>query len=140
MGYMYFMQQKLKRVKNLFETGHGNGSDNTNQRKKWENDIFNNIYNDAQPTERVKYGVLNFLSSPQGHNKCGFYGKSFFIMKEVRLRCTFSNKDTSALNPILLIDKLEQGEWPPLPNLGTNFVYSSFNDQESQMRKSPMEI
>ncbi len=48
----------------------------------------------SKPSERVKYGVLNIVNDAGGVACCASYGKSFLVLKEVRLRTTFANQDT----------------------------------------------
>lgn len=84
--------------KNLFETGHGSGTTCKRSRAQWEDRLFHSLYNDAQPSERVKYGVLNVSSDPAGVKSCLQYGESYFLLKSenVRLRTTFADSDTGS--------------------------------------------
>jgi hypothetical protein len=51
-------------------------------RTGWENNLFNNIYNNAEPKERVKYGALDLFNNPNGIFCCiKFYGDSYFTLK-----------------------------------------------------------
>ena len=81
--------------KNLFETGTGNGSTSQNYRSNKENKMFFNLYKDSPPIERPKYGVLNIFNNPKGVSSCYGYGKSFFVLKKIRLRTTFTYKNSS---------------------------------------------
>lgn len=80
--------------RNLFEIGRGGGCNNQKTRAAHESRIFNTIYDDAEPFDRVKYGVLNVLNDPQGVKACCGYGQSYLILKKVRLRTTFASSDT----------------------------------------------
>ncbi|KAJ5067237.1 hypothetical protein M0811_13107 [Anaeramoeba ignava] len=86
--------------RNLFEVGTGRGCTDQNARGGWENNLFNNIYKDAKPHERVKYGSLNIVNDPNGVQAAAGYGDSYLVFKNVRLRTTFASQDTSA-NPQL---------------------------------------
>eukprot|EP01096_Ripella_sp_DP13-Kostka_P014231 TRINITY_DN6360_c0_g2_i1.p2 TRINITY_DN6360_c0_g2~~TRINITY_DN6360_c0_g2_i1.p2 ORF type:complete len:200 (+),score=56.25 TRINITY_DN6360_c0_g2_i1:441-1040(+) len=84
--------------RNQFETNSSNGTLDHDQRIAWESRLFDSIYeeNDAQPFDRVKYGVLNVFNHPIGVSDCYWYGLSYFVLKGVRLRTTFSDQDSSA--------------------------------------------
>jgi hypothetical protein len=82
--------------RNVFEIGHSGGSSVLGSRVSWEDNIFNKIYHDSPPTERVKYGVLNIVGDPNGVSCCYSYGDSFLQLKKVRLRTTFASMDTSS--------------------------------------------
>jgi hypothetical protein len=85
--------------RNQFETGTSGGSLNYEYRVSWENRLFNNIYDSAEKTHRVKYGVLNIVNDPFGVKSCIGYGDSYLVMNNdtVRLRTTFASGDSSAL-------------------------------------------
>jgi hypothetical protein len=57
--------------RNLFETGTGSGSTDFHARKSWEDRIFNGIYHNSLPHERVKYGVLNIGNRALSDAHCG---------------------------------------------------------------------
>eukprot|EP00760_Papus_ankaliazontas_P038914 PhM_4_TR9412/c0_g1_i1/m.79084 len=84
--------------RNQFETKCSNGSyDSTHaQRIQWENRLFNRIYHDAAPFQRPKYGVLNIVRDPAGISSARFYGDSYFVLRLVRLRCSFTDQDSSS--------------------------------------------
>ncbi|RMX50270.1 hypothetical protein pdam_00018200, partial [Pocillopora damicornis] len=63
--------------RNRFETGTSGGSTDIVARKSWEDRIFNSAYHDSNPSERVKYGVLNIVGDPRGVRSCIHYGDSF---------------------------------------------------------------
>ncbi|XP_022793694.1 uncharacterized protein LOC111332596 [Stylophora pistillata] len=81
--------------RNRFETGTSGGSTDVVARKSWEDRIFNSAYHYSNPSERVKYGVLNIVGDPRGVRSCFPYGDSFLQLKKVRLRTTFASMDTS---------------------------------------------
>ena len=83
--------------RNQFETGTSGGTLNRIARTDWENRIFNNIYNKAKDSERVKYGVLNIVNDPNGVYSCISYGDSYLVLNNetIRLRTTFASGDTS---------------------------------------------
>lgn len=93
--------------RNQFETGTTCGSSNLSHRKAWEDRLFEGIYENAAPHERVKYGVLNMVNDP-----CGIatvskqYGKDYLVLRGIRLRTTFSDKDSCNVN-----GKLASCEW-----------------------------
>lgn len=88
--------------RNQFETGTSGGCLDRKARIKWEDRIFNNIYNKASDTDRVKYGVLNIVNDPFGVYSCSHYGDSYLVLNNetVRLRTTFASGDSC--NPIEL--------------------------------------
>ena len=70
-------------------------SANNGARVQWEDNIFNNIYHNAKPNQRVKYGVLNVVGDPSGIKACSGYGDSYLLLKNVRLRTSFASGDTA---------------------------------------------
>ena len=84
--------------RNQFETGTSHGSRDLTARKRWEDNIFNNVYRDSKPVDRVKYGVLNIVGDICGVKSCKQYGDSYFILKKVRLRTSFASADSSNSN------------------------------------------
>eukprot|EP01156_Anaeramoeba_ignava_P013458 Anaeramoba_ignava/a5252_220.p1 GENE.a5252_220~~a5252_220.p1 ORF type:complete len:392 (-),score=75.05 a5252_220:37-1212(-) len=91
---------KDKHYRNLFETGYGRGGNDTHSRVTWEDQMFNKIYHDSKPFDRVKYGSLNIVNDPHGVKCVYSYGDSFLVLKKVRLRTTFTSQD-SCTNPQL---------------------------------------
>lgn len=88
--------EKDTHYKNLFETNISGGSNNKKSRILWENKLFNNIYNKAEPSERVKYGTFNMDNNIIGVQRALGYGNSYFILKEhVKPRCSFVFGDSS---------------------------------------------
>lgn len=82
--------------RNLFETGHGKGSNDISARTSWEQRMFHDSYDDALPHERVKYGCVNTTGSGDGVDVAQHYGDSFLILSEsVRSRVTVTNEDSS---------------------------------------------
>ena len=47
--------------------------------------------------DRPKYGVQNVMNDHRGVLRCAQYGDSYLILKDVRLRCTFSPEDSANL-------------------------------------------
>lgn len=109
--------------RNLFEVNKSGGSNDKIIRTSWENKLFNNIYENSEPFEKVKYGAINLTNSPLGVDQCYSYGNSFFVLKnKLKDRCTFVLGDSSkmewhlgtfkyceillALMPDQLLDKL----------------------------------
>lgn len=57
--------------------------------------MFNKIYAKAMPSERVKYGTVNFTNDPKGVKACEGYGSSYFLLKpSVKTRCTLTDMDS----------------------------------------------
>lgn len=82
--------------RNMFEVNKSGGSLNTSLRVDWENNLFKNIYNNADPSERVKYGALNLTNSSTAIKCCISYGDSFLVLKkEINERSTFVLGDSS---------------------------------------------
>lgn len=75
--------------RNTFEISGFNST-----RHRVENGLFNNFYDKAEPFDRVKYGALNILNDPQGITHAYGYGDSYLVMKNVRMRTSFTNHDT----------------------------------------------
>jgi hypothetical protein len=82
--------------RNLFETGTSSGSKSISSRIGWENSMFSNIYQNAKPHERCKYGVLN-ITKDVYINGASYYGDSYFIMTpDVKGRSTVTFGDSSS--------------------------------------------
>lgn len=87
--------QKDTHYRNQFETGITSGSNDLIKRKTWEDRLFPGIYETAEPRERVKYGVLNMVNDPCGISTVSKqYGKDYLVLRGVRLRTTFSDRDS----------------------------------------------
>jgi len=85
--------------RNQFETSSSGGLLKPKMREKWERDLFLGAY-DAPGTcnfNRCKYGVLNSMNDSRGVLMCRQYGDSYLVLKDVRLRCTFSPEDSANL-------------------------------------------
>jgi len=82
--------------KNQFETKISSGSTTAfsgGQRDDWENHIFKNIYQNASPSERPKYGALNLTLTEDGPSPR--FGSCYFLLApQVSQRSTFSYGDT----------------------------------------------
>lgn len=83
--------------RNQFETKTSGGLLKPDVRKKWERDLFGGCYEKASGFERPKYGVQNVMNDHRGVVKCAQYGDSYIILKDARLRCTFSPEDSANL-------------------------------------------
>merc|ERR1719443_2362553 len=83
--------------RNQFETGSSCGLLNTKVREKWEKDLFGGKYDGAQGKNRPKYGVQNVMNDYRGVVKCKQYGQSYVVLKDCRMRCTFSPEDSANL-------------------------------------------
>lgn len=81
--------------RNRFETNSSSGTMCIQSRKRWENNMFNSIYNSAKPHERCKYGILNIKKELYVMD-AAIYGESYFILKpEVKYRSTLTFNDSS---------------------------------------------
>jgi hypothetical protein len=67
--------------RNQFETSKSSGCTNLNVRRGWEDSMFDNMYQKAEPYERVKYGTMNISNDPHGVSVLTGYGKSYFLLK-----------------------------------------------------------
>uniref|UniRef100_A0A7S1G8D8 Uncharacterized protein n=1 Tax=Bicosoecida sp. CB-2014 TaxID=1486930 RepID=A0A7S1G8D8_9STRA len=87
-------------LRNQFETGTSCGSLNSQMRVDWENRLFGGVYGSVDDTkgfERVKYGVLNVVNDPKGISCARQYGSSYLVLRGVRLRCSFADRDSSCV-------------------------------------------
>jgi len=95
--------------KNLFDVRTGGGCTSVDRRAGWEEAIFGGSYeetsHDDVPSKRPKYGVLDVCNDPRGVPAAWQYGDSYFILKNVRLRSTFANCDTSAEPDCAVLDQ-----------------------------------
>jgi len=82
--------------RNQFETNLSGGCMNLQARRSWEDRLFDEMYADAKGRHRVKYGVLNILNDPRGVASCIGYGASFLELRNVRLRSTMCDCDSSS--------------------------------------------
>jgi len=83
--------------RNQFETKSSGGLLKPDVRKKWERDLFAGCYDSAGGFDRPKYGVQNVMNDHRGVVRCAQYGDSYLILKDTRLRCTFSPEDSANL-------------------------------------------
>eukprot|EP00828_Plagiopyla_frontata_P012805 TRINITY_DN1739_c0_g1_i1.p1 TRINITY_DN1739_c0_g1~~TRINITY_DN1739_c0_g1_i1.p1 ORF type:complete len:434 (+),score=62.05 TRINITY_DN1739_c0_g1_i1:156-1457(+) len=95
-----YLEKYLKdtQYRSQFETGLSSGSKDLQNRKFWEQRMFEDYYEKALGSERPKYGALNFFNDPKGDQTCRVYGygNDFLELKnDIRQRCTFTNKDSS---------------------------------------------
>ena len=92
--------QKDTHYRNLFETGTGNGSTCQSERASYEGILFGNVYNNAKPTERPKYGCLNVGLQPDGDQHAINYGDGYLVLNNstVRWRTTLTIKDSFSVN------------------------------------------
>lgn len=82
--------------RNQFETGFSSGCKSLSSRRAWEQRMFGTNYDDVANFDRVKYGVINLFSHPNGVHCATPYGKSYFLLKKhMRERCTFTSCDSS---------------------------------------------
>lgn len=91
-----FMEEDTH-YRNQFETATSGGLLKPATREKWERDLFGGCYDGAKGHDRCKYGVLNAMNDHRGVVKCAQYGDSYLVLKDVRLRCTFSPEDSANL-------------------------------------------
>lgn len=84
--------------RNQFETNTSSGLLKHEARIKWERGLFGSAYEGAEPFCRPKYGVQNVWNDYRGVLGCKQYGDSYLVLKDVRLRCTFSPEDSANMN------------------------------------------
>eukprot|EP00930_Biecheleria_cincta_P045374 TRINITY_DN31282_c0_g1_i1.p1 TRINITY_DN31282_c0_g1~~TRINITY_DN31282_c0_g1_i1.p1 ORF type:complete len:677 (+),score=132.93 TRINITY_DN31282_c0_g1_i1:190-2031(+) len=80
-----------------FETGSSCGLNNREVRERWERDLFQGAYDGCKDFERPKYGVLNVHNDYRGVVRAAQYGDCYMILKDFRLRTTFSPEDSANL-------------------------------------------
>jgi hypothetical protein len=81
-----------------FETGTSNGSRSAfpgGARWRWESRIFGGAYDDAPPSERPKYGALNYRRRATGGSP-RFGSAHLRLRPHVTARCTFCYPDSSS--------------------------------------------
>lgn len=82
--------------RNIFETKYGGGSNNLEQRNKWEKNLFLENYANSDGFDKVKYGTLNIFNTPKGTENALTYGDSYIKLKnEIKDRCTLTYGDSS---------------------------------------------
>lgn len=89
--------EKDTHYRNQFETNSSGGLLKPEVRVKWERDLFGGCYDKAKGFDRCKYGVQNVMNDYRGVVRCAQYGDSYLVLKDVRLRCTFSPEDSANL-------------------------------------------
>eukprot|EP00434_Breviolum_minutum_P041242 symbB.v1.2.036685.t1/scaffold5166.1/size30171/2 len=94
---MLTFMEKDTHYRNQFETKTSGGLLKPATREKWERDLFGGCYDGAPGFDRPKYGVQNVMNDPRGVVKCKQYGDSYLVLKDSRLRCTFSPEDSANL-------------------------------------------
>lgn len=80
-----------------FETGSSCGLNNREVRARWERDLFQGAYDGCRDFERPKYGVLNVHNDYRGVVRAKQYGDCYMVLKDARLRTTFSPEDSANL-------------------------------------------
>lgn len=56
--------------------------------------MFGALYEDCEPRERIKYGILNYANDRCGMKKCRDNGQSIIVLKShLRARCTLANRN-----------------------------------------------
>ncbi|CAE8599665.1 unnamed protein product, partial [Polarella glacialis] len=93
---MPFMESDTH-YRNQFETASSGGLLKPEVRTKWERDLFGGTYDGSRGFDRCKYGVLNAMNDHRGVVKCHQYGDSYLVLRDVRLRTTFSPEDSANL-------------------------------------------
>eukprot|EP00927_Polykrikos_kofoidii_P048760 TRINITY_DN42973_c0_g1_i1.p1 TRINITY_DN42973_c0_g1~~TRINITY_DN42973_c0_g1_i1.p1 ORF type:complete len:572 (-),score=96.88 TRINITY_DN42973_c0_g1_i1:59-1774(-) len=83
--------------RNQFETQSSGGLLSTGTRGKWEHDLFGGSYDDAEPFDRPKYGVLDVMNDHRGVVCARQYGDSYLYLKNVRLVATFAPEDSGGI-------------------------------------------
>ncbi len=70
-------------------------------RHRMESEMFGGIYDLLNPSQRVKYGMLNINPNcPTGDEGCSGYGINYFILKpSVKNRCTLTIGDSFGYTP-----------------------------------------
>lgn len=85
--------------RNQFETEMCNEYFNKGLHEHWERNLFGSSYDDAWLSERPKYGFLDVMNDHRGVVPARHeYGDSYFILKNVRLRCTLAPQDSGGTN------------------------------------------
>eukprot|EP00421_Protoceratium_reticulatum_P043751 CAMPEP_0168449428 /NCGR_PEP_ID=MMETSP0228-20121227/47599_1 /TAXON_ID=133427 /ORGANISM="Protoceratium reticulatum, Strain CCCM 535 (=CCMP 1889)" /LENGTH=1617 /DNA_ID=CAMNT_0008463981 /DNA_START=3 /DNA_END=4856 /DNA_ORIENTATION=- len=91
------------------KTGKGTGeAQETNQvRHESESNLFGGHYDEAKPFERVKYGALDVMNDFRGVESARSCGDSYLVLKDVRLRCTFTAGDSAGkgVSDMAVLDK-----------------------------------
>jgi len=83
--------------RNQFETASSKGLLCPQMRQMWEHKLFEGSYDEAEPFERPKYGVLDVMNDNRGVLSAREYGDSYLVLKNSRLRCTFAPVDSGGI-------------------------------------------
>merc|ERR1740129_2088387 len=77
----------------------------THYRNQFETASSSGLFS-PETRERCKYGVLNVMKDHRGVMACEQYGDSYLVLKDVRLRCTFSPFDSANMksNKLAVLD------------------------------------
>lgn len=99
--------EKDTHYRNQFETASSKGLLCPQKREEWEQNLFGGCYDQAQPFERPKYGVLDVMNDHRGVLCARDYGDSYLMLKNARLRCTFSPVDSGGIcgNRLAVLDQ-----------------------------------
>lgn len=90
-----------KHYRNQFETNISRGGLNHQRMTEVEDTLFGRAYRQAEPSERVKYGVLNFTNNVRGVSACHkTYGQDYLVLQRVRLRTTMCSDDSWVQTPV----------------------------------------
>lgn len=85
--------------RNMFETRRSGGALNAKVRCVWENILFGDAYEDADPADRCKYGCFNTNKSNHPNKFAECYGDNYLTLKlHMRQRTTCCNNDSSYLH------------------------------------------
>lgn len=125
--------------RNQFETKTTGGSTDLARRRKWESSLFNQIYNEADHSDRVKYGLLN-ITNTIFDNTAKIYGDSYFILNNnIKKRCSFTYGDScnfpttySFLYPNQFLNKL--------PENFTNYIINNKFEKLNNMLNTYIEV
>ena len=123
--------------RNQFETQTSGGTMNNVTRRRWENLMFNNIYDNASPFDRCKYGTFdtNYYNNKKYYSVAISYGYSYFVLKpHMRSRTTCCYDDSSAVsnNP-----KLEFGTLKDFAHILAKFSDNELMNIVSFVNKIP---
>lgn len=83
--------------RNQFETHTSKGLLIPQKREEWEQKLFGGSYDEAEPFQRPKYGVLDVMNDHRGVMCARDYGDSYMMLQNARLRCTFSPVDSGGI-------------------------------------------
>lgn len=85
-------------LKNAYES-NSKGDNYLTSRTIWENNLFNNLYTNADYFDRPKYASINLTNNPHGVPSLVGYGASYIVYKNsVKCRTTFMFGDTCVMD------------------------------------------